>query len=42
MHFLPKNTGVVPKKHFLAPKSPKKCVNRNKSYYRDTIAYVSA
>ena len=31
MHFWPKNTGVVPKKHFFAPKSPKKCVNRNKS-----------
>ena len=42
MHFLSKNYSCCPKKALFCPESSKKCVNRDKSYYRNKIAYVSA
>ena len=39
-HFFPKKYCFWPKKTLFWPKIPKKCVNRNKTFYRDKIAYV--
>ena len=48
MQYIPCNSALLaqetlfrPKKHLFCPKSPKKCVNHDKSYYRDKRAYAT-